>query len=117
MSGFTTWPSTTRRRLIMYGPNEIEEKKTNAILKFPGYFWGPIRWMIDSLNPLPGVLVLALAGKEVPDTQPAVARWSARSNTAKTCRQASPESRFASTAPMFEVCRVRYRTEPRARDS
>ena len=31
-----------------YGPNEIEEKKTNAFLKFLSYFWGPIPWMIEA---------------------------------------------------------------------
>ena len=35
------------RRLDQYGPNEIAEKKTNALLKFLGYFWGPIPWMIE----------------------------------------------------------------------
>ncbi len=36
------------KRLTHYGPNEIEEKKTNAFLKFLGYFWGPIPWMIEA---------------------------------------------------------------------
>ena len=31
-----------RKRLAQYGPNEISEKKTNQLLKFLGYFWGPI---------------------------------------------------------------------------
>ena len=35
------------RRLIQYGPNELEEKKTNPLLQFLGYFWGPIPWMIE----------------------------------------------------------------------
>jgi H+-transporting ATPase len=35
------------KRLKQYGPNEIEEKKTNAVLKFLSYFWGPIPWMIE----------------------------------------------------------------------
>lgn len=30
-----------QKRLIQYGPNEIEEKKTNLFLKFLSYFWGP----------------------------------------------------------------------------
>lgn len=34
------------KRLIQYGPNEIEEKKTNPFLKFLSYFWGLIPWMI-----------------------------------------------------------------------
>jgi magnesium-transporting ATPase (P-type) len=36
-----------QKRLTQYGPNEIEEKKTNAFLKFLTYFWGPIPWMIE----------------------------------------------------------------------
>ena len=37
-----------QKRLAQYGPNEIEEKKTNAFLKFLTYFWGPIPWMIEA---------------------------------------------------------------------
>jgi H+-transporting ATPase len=36
------------KRLTQYGPNEIEEKKTNEYLKFLTYFWGPIPWMIEA---------------------------------------------------------------------
>ena len=36
-----------QKRLTQYGPNEIEEKKANAFLKFLSYFWGPIPWMIE----------------------------------------------------------------------
>ncbi len=36
-----------KKRLTQYGPNEIEEKKTNALLKLLSYFWGPIPWMIE----------------------------------------------------------------------
>ena len=36
------------KRLTQYGPNEIEEKKTNLFLKFLTYFWGPIPWMIEA---------------------------------------------------------------------
>jgi len=35
------------KRLTQYGPNEIEEKTTNQLLKFLTYFWGPIPWMIE----------------------------------------------------------------------
>jgi H+-transporting ATPase len=35
------------KRLAQYGPNEIEERKANALLKFLRYFWGPIPWMIE----------------------------------------------------------------------
>ena len=45
-----------QRRLAQYGPNEIEEKKTNPFLKFLTYFWGPIPWMIEA-----AVILSALA--------------------------------------------------------
>ena len=35
------------KRLDKYGPNELEEEKTNLFLKFLSYFWGPIPWMIE----------------------------------------------------------------------
>ena len=35
------------RRLAQYGPNALEEKKVNPVLKFLSYFWGPIPWMIE----------------------------------------------------------------------
>jgi H+-transporting ATPase len=44
------------KRLTQYGPNEIEEKKTNLILKFLSYFWGPIPWMIEAAVILSGVV-------------------------------------------------------------
>jgi H+-transporting ATPase len=43
-------------RLAQYGPNEIEEKRTNALLKFLKYFWGPIPWMIEVAVVLSGVV-------------------------------------------------------------
>ncbi len=45
-----------QKRLTQYGPNEIEEKKTNAFLKFLTYFWGPIPWMIEVAVILSGVV-------------------------------------------------------------
>ncbi len=35
-------------RLEKYGHNELPEKKTNPVLQFLSYFWGPIAWMIES---------------------------------------------------------------------
>jgi len=46
-----------QKRLSQYGPNEIEEKKTNPFLKFLTYFWGPIPWMIEA-----AVILSAVAG-------------------------------------------------------
>ena len=40
--------AVAQQRLIQYGPNEIEEKKPNLLLKFLTYFWGPIPWMIEA---------------------------------------------------------------------
>lgn len=34
-------------RLDKYGPNALIEKKVNPLLKFLGFFWGPIPWMIE----------------------------------------------------------------------
>ena len=45
-----------QKRLTQYGPNEIEEKKTNPFLKFLTYFWGPIPWMIEAAVILSGVV-------------------------------------------------------------
>jgi H+-transporting ATPase len=36
-----------KRRLEQNGPNALEEKKESPLLKFLGYFWGPIPWMIE----------------------------------------------------------------------
>lgn len=44
------------RRLAHYGPNAIVEKKANPVLKFLGYFWGPIPWMIEAALVLSGVV-------------------------------------------------------------
>ncbi len=40
--------SEAEKRLQQYGPNEIQEKKVNRLLKFLHYFWGPIPWMIEA---------------------------------------------------------------------
>ena len=45
-----------QKRLTQYGPNEIEERKTNPFLKFLTYFWGPIPWMIEAAVILSGVV-------------------------------------------------------------
>ena len=45
-----------QKRLAQYGPNVLEEEKTNAFLKFLTYFWGPIPWMIEAAVILSGVV-------------------------------------------------------------
>jgi H+-transporting ATPase len=44
------------QRLAHYGPNEIAEHKTNPLLKFLSYFWGPIPWMIEIAVVLSGAV-------------------------------------------------------------
>jgi len=50
-----------KKRLTQYGPNEIAEKKTNELLKFLSYFWGPIPWMIEA------AVVLSAVARHWPD--------------------------------------------------
>src|SRR5579863_4953562 len=50
-----------QKRLTQYGPNEIEEKKTNPFLKFLTYFWGPIPWMIEA------AMILSAVARHWPD--------------------------------------------------
>ena len=49
------------KRLTRYGPNEIAEKKTNELLKFLSYFWGPIPWMIEA------AVILSAVARHWPD--------------------------------------------------
>ncbi|MEO5988436.1 MAG: plasma-membrane proton-efflux P-type ATPase [Candidatus Eisenbacteria bacterium] len=50
-----------RKRLLQYGPNELEEKKRNPLLKFLTYFWGPIPWMIEA------AVILSAVARHWPD--------------------------------------------------
>src|SRR5680860_532828 len=50
-----------KKRLAQYGPNELEEKKTNMFLKFLSYFWGPIPWMIEA------AVILSAVARHWPD--------------------------------------------------
>ena len=50
-----------QKRLTQYGPNEIAEKKTNELLKFLSYFWGPIPWMIEA------AVILSAVARHWPD--------------------------------------------------
>ena len=49
------------KRLTQYGPNEIEEKSINPLLKFLTYFWGPIPWMIEA------AVILSAVARHWPD--------------------------------------------------
>ena len=43
-------------RLIFYGPNTIQDKRKNPLLKFLSYFWGPIAWMIEAAAVLSAIV-------------------------------------------------------------
>jgi H+-transporting ATPase len=44
------------KRLVQYGPNEIPEKTESPLIKFLGYFWGPIPWMIEAAAVLSAIV-------------------------------------------------------------
>jgi H+-transporting ATPase len=48
--------SEAKSRLTKYGPNEIAQKKAHPLLKFLGYFWGPLPWMVEA----PAVMALLI---------------------------------------------------------
>ncbi len=39
---------SAKKRLEQYGYNEIAEEHKSHLIKFLGYFWGPIPWMIEA---------------------------------------------------------------------
>lgn len=49
------------KRLQQYGRNTLEERETNAFIKFLSYFWGPIPWMIEA------ALILSAVDRHWPD--------------------------------------------------
>ena len=48
--------SEAQDRIRQVGYNEIEEKKISPLLKFLGYFWGPIPWMIEAAAVLSAII-------------------------------------------------------------
>lgn len=46
-SGKGLGTSDAEERALIYGYNEIEEKRVNPVFKFLKSFWGPIPWMIE----------------------------------------------------------------------
>ncbi|MQM05705.1 hypothetical protein Taro_038520 [Colocasia esculenta] len=53
------------RRLLMFGPNKLEEKKESKFLKFLGFMWNPLSWVMESA----AIMAIALAngGGKPPD--------------------------------------------------
>ncbi|CAH8258757.1 unnamed protein product [Arabidopsis lyrata] len=54
-------------RLEIFGPNKLEEKKESKVLKFLGFMWNPLSWVME----LAAIMAIALAngGGRPPDWQ------------------------------------------------
>ncbi|KAF2309533.1 hypothetical protein GH714_003706 [Hevea brasiliensis] len=46
-------------RLLIFGPNKLEEKKESKILKFLGFMWNPLSWVMEAA----AVMAIALANE------------------------------------------------------
>ncbi|KAH9613538.1 hypothetical protein KSS87_009397 [Heliosperma pusillum] len=55
------------QRLEIFGPNKLEEKKENKFLKFLGFMWNPLSWVMEAA----AIMAIALAngGGKPPDWQ------------------------------------------------
>jgi len=56
-----------RSRLQIFGPNKLEEKKENKILKFLGFMWNPLSWVMEMAALM--AIVLANGDGRPPDWQ------------------------------------------------
>lgn len=54
-------------RLKIFGPNMLEEKPENKFLKFLGFMWNPLSWVMEAAAVM--AIVLANGGGEGPDWQ------------------------------------------------
>ncbi|XP_021731359.1 ATPase 8, plasma membrane-type-like [Chenopodium quinoa] len=54
-------------RLKIFGPNKLEEKKESKILKFLGFMWNPLSWVMELAAIM--AIVLANGGGRPPDWQ------------------------------------------------
>ncbi|KAJ1698496.1 hypothetical protein LUZ63_007008 [Rhynchospora breviuscula] len=54
-------------RLEVFGPNKLEEKKENKFLKFLGFMWNPLSWVMEIAAIM--AIVLANGGGKPPDWQ------------------------------------------------
>ncbi|KAA8540532.1 hypothetical protein F0562_024549 [Nyssa sinensis] len=54
-------------RLQIFGPNKLEEKKESKILKFLGFMWNPLSWVMEIAAIM--AIVLANGGGKPPDWQ------------------------------------------------
>ncbi|KAL5547646.1 hypothetical protein UlMin_002877 [Ulmus minor] len=49
-----------QQRLGMFGPNKLEEKKERKLLKFLGFMWNPLSWVMEAA----AIMAIALANGE-----------------------------------------------------
>ncbi|EEF38863.1 H(\+)-transporting atpase plant/fungi plasma membrane type, putative [Ricinus communis] len=63
--GLTT--AEGEKRLEIFGPNKLEEKKECKFLKFLGFMWNPLSWVMESAAIM--AIVLANGGGKPPDWQ------------------------------------------------
>ncbi|KHN31888.1 ATPase 9, plasma membrane-type [Glycine soja] len=56
-----------QKRLQVFGPNKLEEKKESKLLKFLGFMWNPLSWVMEAAAIM--AIVLANGGGEPPDWQ------------------------------------------------
>ncbi|GLT59974.1 hypothetical protein SLA2020_327670 [Shorea laevis] len=54
-------------RVQIFGPNKLEEKPENKFLKFLGFMWNPLSWVMEAAAVM--AIVLANGGGEGPDWQ------------------------------------------------
>uniref|UniRef100_A0A7N0TC59 Plasma membrane ATPase n=1 Tax=Kalanchoe fedtschenkoi TaxID=63787 RepID=A0A7N0TC59_KALFE len=63
--GLTT--ADGEQRLEIFGPNKLEEKKESKLLKFLGFMWNPLSWVMEAAAIM--AIVLANGGGKPPDWQ------------------------------------------------
>ncbi|XP_021275643.1 ATPase 8, plasma membrane-type [Herrania umbratica] len=63
--GLTT--AEGEKRLEIFGPNKLEEKKESKFLKFLGFMWNPLSWVMEAAAIM--AIVLANGGGKPPDWQ------------------------------------------------
>nr|CAD1825993.1 unnamed protein product [Ananas comosus var. bracteatus] len=88
-------------RLNIFGPNKLEEKKENKFLKFLGFMWNPLSWVME----MAAIMAIALAngGGQPPD-------WEDFENNAGNAAAAL----MANLAPKTKVLRDGRWTEQEA---
>ncbi|KAG4954324.1 hypothetical protein JHK87_039918 [Glycine soja] len=59
-NGLTT--ESVEERLVIFGHNKLEEKKESKVLKFLGFMWNPLSWVMEAAT----IMVIALADGGVP---------------------------------------------------